>query len=392
MANDPFIFGREVTQHELVDRTDELREVVDVMTGGRRHFLIGPRRFGKTSLLTVAAAQARELGTKVIQVNAEEHATEAALVAEMIRQSAHELGFSIKDATSKLADVFGRLRPVIAYDGYKETYSIKLALDEVENKTALVGEAFTSLATLAKRRGVQIAVVIDEFQSLVAEGGITSERQLRAVVQRHAEMSYVFSGSDESMMIAMISQHSRPFYRLGSTRYLGPIPREDFAAYITAAFERAGAVIKPDATNRIFELAEDVPYSVQRLALACWTPIKNHRHAGVEGKRPTITVDTVEQHLTRHLQLEAPTYAGIVGQLTSNQVLTLTHLASHGREPVSWQAAARKLGLAATSIKRAVEALLAKSLVRLIYDGIPTRRYTFEDPFFRQFVIRNIKA
>ena len=45
----PFEFGRELSAAELVDRDEERAAVVHAMEEGGRLFLIGPRRFGKTS-------------------------------------------------------------------------------------------------------------------------------------------------------------------------------------------------------------------------------------------------------------------------------------------------------------------------------------------------------
>ncbi len=49
--NNPFEFGRELGTQELVDRHDEIAEVVQAIDQGAKLFLIGPRRFGKTSIL-----------------------------------------------------------------------------------------------------------------------------------------------------------------------------------------------------------------------------------------------------------------------------------------------------------------------------------------------------
>jgi hypothetical protein len=47
----PFEFGRELGIGELVDGNNEVAEVKEVIRSGRKLFLIGPRRYGKTSIL-----------------------------------------------------------------------------------------------------------------------------------------------------------------------------------------------------------------------------------------------------------------------------------------------------------------------------------------------------
>ncbi len=58
-THNPFEFGRELSREELIDRTDELARVERALSGGGKLFLIGPRRFGKTSLLAAAASELR---------------------------------------------------------------------------------------------------------------------------------------------------------------------------------------------------------------------------------------------------------------------------------------------------------------------------------------------
>ena len=50
----PFEYGRELDRDELVDREEELRQVTRALENGGKLFLIGPRRYGKTSLLRAA--------------------------------------------------------------------------------------------------------------------------------------------------------------------------------------------------------------------------------------------------------------------------------------------------------------------------------------------------
>jgi len=49
----------------------------------------------------------------------------------------------------------------------------------------------------AKRRA---AVILDEFQHVIEEGGATAERQIRGTVQRHHDTAYVFAGSKTRLL------------------------------------------------------------------------------------------------------------------------------------------------------------------------------------------------
>ena len=390
MVQEPFVFGREVTDAELVDREEELTELINVMRGGRRHFLIGPRRFGKTSLLTVAANRVRELGNPVVLVNAQQYSSEEGLASEIVAQAAKQSGFSLRDVSGKIAELFSRLRPMLSFDPIKDSWAVKLALDPSDDSTALVTDALDGLDELARVRDRRITLVIDEFQELSRRGGLNAEARLRAVVQRHRHLSYVFAGSDESMLIAMTSEHDRPFYRLGSRRFLGPVPRADFSTHLRNGFERTGATITPEAIVEILDLAKDVPYSVQRLALSCWQLVRNRQGAGATSV--VISPADVAAELDQLLRLEAPVYSQFFTQLTPIQLRALKWASANDAKAFSRQAVAKRLGIGATTLKRALESLVSKTHLRRIYDGDPSLRYTFEDPFFGAYVSRFIHA
>ncbi|MGH9900072.1 MAG: hypothetical protein ACRD4L_14605, partial [Pyrinomonadaceae bacterium] len=71
----PFQFGRELGADELVDREDELAVVIRTLTKGEKLFLIGPRRYGKTSILKSACDRAASKGAVVLRYNAEGYPT-----------------------------------------------------------------------------------------------------------------------------------------------------------------------------------------------------------------------------------------------------------------------------------------------------------------------------
>ncbi len=360
-----------------------------MLLGRQRHFLIGPRRFGKTSILSTAALQARKAKAIVIQVNAEEFATQAAMVSNIVAQSAAAAGWSLKRSLVRTRELFGQLRPSVAYDPIQDSWTANLTVAEEVSGTTLITEALEGLERLGTQEKRPVALIMDEFQHLVTEGGIVAERQLRAVVQRHRNVGYVFAGSDESMLSAMTGEHDRPFYRLGSRRFLGPVPRADFADYLQKAFAKTNATLDPLAIERIFELSRDVPYSIQRLALECWRRV---RQSGGTNAEKTVDVALVEDRMSHLLQVESPGYAQLSASLTSVQLRTLVFFAHQGPQPFQWQTEARKRSMAVSSFKRATEALVARSLIRVVRDGNPVVRYAFEDPFFGEWVGRVIKG
>ncbi len=69
----PFEYGPDLALDELVDREEELAEVAATIRNRQKLFLIGPRRFGKTSLLSAADEIATSRGAVVVRLDAEKY-------------------------------------------------------------------------------------------------------------------------------------------------------------------------------------------------------------------------------------------------------------------------------------------------------------------------------
>jgi uncharacterized protein len=69
--DNPFEFGCELGTDELVDRQDEVAAVIDTIRQGTKLFLIGPRRFGKTSILKTAEDRLAGKKAVVLRFDAE---------------------------------------------------------------------------------------------------------------------------------------------------------------------------------------------------------------------------------------------------------------------------------------------------------------------------------
>ena len=371
----PFEFGRELSAVEIVDREDEVRQVVSTIMEGGRLFLIGPRRFGKTSILRASTEKARASGALVLRYNAEAYPNTTVLSERIVSDAAKHLTGPVKKAGKKIQEVFGALRPQLTYDPLSDNFSVSLA-GHVRDRTepALLSETLAGLNQLAASSREPVAVIIDEFQKIVEDGGIQAEGELRAAVQSHDHVGYVFAGSKTRMLSEMTGDEGRPFYRLGSRLFIGPIPREDFRPFISGGFTKARLKIDDDAIETILEVADDVPYNVQRLAHACWAD-------AVTGKTP-LTQERVVNVLHTLVSRDDPFYTQIWNRISTTQKKTLQAIAENGSEGLFSSSVLRAHELSSPSTAQtAVKALVDAGIVREQEQGGSTT-YRFEDPFF----------
>lgn len=380
MHRNPFEYGRELGPAELVDRADELASVAHTIQRRGKLFLIGPRRYGKTSILRAATALAEEAGTCVLRYDAQAFPTIGDLAERLAADTVRRLTGTVARAGKAVTEFFGAVRPAASFDPADGSWTLSLA--GAPNRVTgapLLADVLDGVDKAAAKSRRRVAVIIDEFQEVVEHGGPAAEEQLRAAIQQHRHVAYVFAGSKTRLLADMVSDASRPFYRLGDVRFLGPVPRGDFIRFLSAAFQTTGIRATADAVVAILEHADDVPYNVQALASACW----DRAHASND----SIAIDAafvanVQAAEARRLD---PLYTQLWGALTAPQRQALLAVIRQRGSGLLASASARRYKLSVATMQSALDALEKKLIIRSdSAGGSPTFR--MEDPLFRAWV------
>jgi hypothetical protein len=373
----PFRYGREADV--LVDRIEELARVVRVGEECGTLFLIGPRRFGKTSILRAAEAKLNDAGKVVLRYDAEAFDDVGTLAAALLAGAVRKYSSALDRAQAIAKKFFVAMKPSLTLDPSdgKITVSVGVEPDGRLGAVPLLTDVLNGIERLAAEDGRAALVIIDEFQQVVAEAGEKAERQIRAAVQRHRTVGYVFAGSSSRMMTEMVATSNRAFWQLGDQLHLGPIPRAAFSDFLRKGFESAGATIATGSLEHILDLAEDVPYNVQQLASECWVLLTDNR-------RRHLTAALVDDALGRVVSMQHVSYLQRWLLLTRAQKLTLRIVAEEAIAS-ELSAAALRHGLPRTTMQRALEALERQHFLRHDLAGTsPTWR--FDDPFMRAWL------
>jgi hypothetical protein len=393
MAN-PFQFGRELAGDELVDRTEEVDEVIRTINTGGKLFIIGPRRFGKTSILKAASDKAAKAGTVVLRYDVEAYPTIGLLVSAIVAGAATACQGTIQKAGAQVKKFFGRLRPEVSFNVTQTSWSVKLgaaprAGDDAAEVDLLV-DALNGLEKMAANQAGNppVGLILDEFQKIFEIGGPGAEAQVRAAIQQHKYTGYVFAGSKTRMPADMTTNASRPFYRLGSSRFIGHLPRADFEQFLRRSFSEGGFRIKrtgksgePGAIELILDLAEEVPYNVQLLAHTCWEQVSELHRAGSR----TLTHKAVLAALDSIVRQYDPFYTQLWNGLTVIQQKTLLAVISEDGVSLQSMKVANAIGKGPATVRAALGALVTKEIIRE-EGAIGVIRFRFEDPFFKKWL------
>jgi hypothetical protein len=369
----PFKYGGIVRGPYFADRTQEIAQLVREMTNLSRVFLVSPRRFGKTCLLSNLMDKLRGLGfaTAYLDLNAYPHVRSLAAGFTQVTSKA------LESNTEKLIRILSglqRLRPrvSVAHDG-SLTGTVEVAAEEKEALPALL-EGMHHAEQLARRKGKSLVIVIDEFSDLLKYDGHTLEKALRSEIQQHEHVGYIFSGSEQSVMLSMTRDRRRAFYKLGRIMALGPIDREPYRDFIYTWFQKGAYRVEPRVLEKVFELGRDVPHNIQRLCHTLWE---------LAGESLEITHHLIEKAPTIIAQQDAPHFE-LLWQGASQPQRTL--LIALSRKPDA-KPFSREFQLThgigpSSSIKASLDSLTKKGILFRSLEGT----YQFSDTFMPYWI------
>jgi hypothetical protein len=375
----PFVYGEVVPEAAFVDREVELDRLTGDLLAGQKIFLISPRRYGKSSLVSRALRAASRAGALTVDVTVSSYSSYVAFL-EGYARALLAVETRADKARAWFREMLGSVRPEIRLepdDSGRGQLALSFPAARTEKDVSrLAQEVFALPGRIAAARRRKLAVALDEFQAIGAFNGGSVEHALRAAVQHQREVGYVFSGSEPALMERMLGR-SRPFYKAGPVMRLQRIPEDQFAAFIEARFRGTG--MKPDADLglAIVELAGNLPYDVQRLAHETWDDVKA---AG----RKTVTLDDLHATLSRLLGEHETLFESLWQRLTLAQRGALrAAVLQDGRELLSADTRARHRLAGASTVQASLAALVREDI--LARDG---QRYVVVDSLFREWVAR----
>lgn len=398
MIENPFEFGRELGADELVNRVSELEIVNQTINTSGKLFVIGPRRFGKTSLLKSAAEKSAAEGNIILRYNAESFAEIESLVKKIIEDSAKLLKGGVEKIGEQIKRYFKSLRPEISFSVTQSEWksSIGVNPNAATGNIKMLVDALNGLEELASEQtNKKTALIIDEFQEILASQGITAEKQIRSAIQTHKHTAYIFAGSKTRMLTEMTTNPSRPFYRLGTLLFVGELPQTEFSRFLLDKFilgdffqPKTDETEKLNLTLNILEVAENVPYNVQMLAHSLWNYLSQIKIGSPE--TAFLSDKLIEQRLEKLIRQNDPFYTQVWNGLTAIQKKALSAVVSENGQNLQSAKVTQAAKISPSTMARALDSMTSRDILRQeeIQGSI---RYRFEDPFFacwiRQFTM-----
>jgi len=369
----PFKYGGIVRGPYFAGRKEEVRELTREMINTNRVFLVSPRRMGKTCLLHHLMDKLKTQGIAVafVDLNA---LPDRRSFAETITKRMNQ---ALETNKEKLIQIFSSLRKLrpkltIGKDGNIEA-GVEVVSEDKEAIPALL-EGLHQAEVLAAEKKKKLVTIIDEFSDLVKYNGQTLEKALRSEIQTHQHIGYIFAGSEQSVMLSLIQDKTRAFYKMGRIMELGSIARKEYRKFISNWFTKAGFSIDRERLDQIFDIGHDVPLYIQRLCHNLWEEMRDGY---------TISKDLIERIPTKIARQDSPHYEVLWIGTSQGQRIILKALAKEpGAKPFSKEFQF-KYGIGpSSSIKASFDSLIKKGILYRSLKG----DYQFSDFFMTHWI------
>jgi hypothetical protein len=376
----PFRFGGIVSGEAFTDREADLLLLQRELRDGQNILIEAPRRFGKTSLILEVKRRLQAEGIPVAYLDCMLVPSRARLADRLASAYLEAFRTPAQRAEDWLLQHLKavRIRPTLTIDERGHTQvSFEAASAGSNHLDALLEQLFQEPETIARKgRKKRLVVILDEFQDLM-ELGPGLLRQLRAVIQHQQQVSYAFLGSRQGLLHKAVHERGAPLLKMARPYPLGPLPREEFAAFLLGRFRSSGRPIAKEAVYALIDFTGGHPNDTQEAAHFLWEV----------ALLPRSSEELVRTAIDRVLDAEAAQMTVLWHDSAPAQRSLLVALVEWGGRNIYSEEFRRHANLgAATTVQRALQTLMERELVDLDAKGA----YRIKERFFEEWIRRRI--
>jgi len=254
----PFPHQGPLAPFQVLGRIDLRRDLAERLVQRRLTALLGPRRYGKTSILRRVAADLAEVGPETIWIDLYEMSSMADLASAVDRGLAQVVG----PTRRLLDDLAGSMSLRLGVLGVELSRSKRERPDPVLALRSLM----QVIVRIAQSR--EIVVIFDEFSGIAGVPGAAG--LLRTELQHHyQELGIAFAGSEPSTMRLLFADRAQPFFAQADLVEIGPLDDGEVTAMVSDGFSSTDRVAGP-IVGPLVALADGHPQRAMQLADALW--------------------------------------------------------------------------------------------------------------------------
>ena len=339
MDRSPFPYQGPLTPDQMTGRDELRRDLAQRIADRRLTALVGPRRYGRTSLLKRVAADLEAVGPQPVWIDLYELTSMADFAARVDK--------GLSNAVSSLRQVLRSIASTMSLN--LGVLSVELSRSARHRPDPVLALQSRLEVLVAASQRQDVFVVFDEFSGIAKVDGAAGV--LRTGLQHHFQsLGIVFAGSEPSTMRMLFSLQDQPFFSQADLVEIGPLSDADLYRIIEDGFQSTDRMIGSIASD-VVAFSHGHPQRAMQLADAAWRMV---------GTGEASTQRTWEQALDEVRSSADSGWERFYSSLPTGHQKTLRALASGGSV---YGTAASLLDLPAGTARDALEALADNGIV-----------------------------
>ena len=369
----PFQFGTIVRGENFCNREEELSSLKSYIRDGYSVWLYSPRRYGKSSLIQKAFSEIEGVNTIYFDLyNVKSLDDFSKKYATLIAKNLFSWKQEIKKLTNNFSQYFKNLSPVVSFD-HSGSPSFTLNVGQIAQQVDV--ETILNIPQqISNETDQPICIALDEFQEIERIEPFLIN-WMRSSFQHHKNVSYVFLGSEQSLMEMIFTSEKSPFYEFATKMHINPIDTDELAQFIADKFKQKDLIISKNNIDTILEKSEGHPHFTQYFSSVVFDLIRN----GVNQDADDFTDLWVE----KIIQSQSVIFQGIFDRLTNKQRAVISTIAVLMDDEELFASSTREKYLlpSSSSLSTAIDSLTKKGLIVKV-----NKRYKIVNPVFRAWL------
>lgn len=274
-----FYYDTLLDRADICDLVKERSAIAKAVKKKAKLVVYGPRNFGKTSLVKsviIPDFMSGKGARFVFFADLMEVKSLDSINSRLSKafESSFGRSFPAKNFMDGVKKFLGNLRPLVSIDTISGAPSLSITSISNERERSCE-EIFRAILNIAKER--ETLIVLDEFQDIA----LVDEAQalFRGLFQEIKDIPLIVMGSKRHILADILAKPDAPLAMFGEDVVFGPIPYEEYHAYIMERFRVGGIEISLQDSTYLQDTVQRVPEAVN---IVCADIMDNNANKKVE--------------------------------------------------------------------------------------------------------------
>ncbi|MEA3552885.1 MAG: hypothetical protein U9R39_00630 [Campylobacterota bacterium] len=266
MLESYFEVGKPVSDEKFIGREKELKQLDFFVKQNQSIVLVAPRRYGKTSIVKKFFSTLSKEYFK-IEIDFMRYISKKDLADAIIEKCYENIEYkkAIEDMKSGLLSFSKKLSSlikinigVLELDGFEKF----LNKENIDEDSYLI-YAFEFAEKFSKAHNKQLIFFIDEFAEISKyDKNNDLLKQLRSVIQHQENITYIFAGSQPTLMNKIFLNKDEPFFKFATVMKIGKLDKDSFILYCEKLFKIKSIKCDKNYIEDIYQFCGGVAYNL----------------------------------------------------------------------------------------------------------------------------------